>query len=135
MTVISDAMVDLGRGPDIDAVYFYAPGLRESASTTQIITPQWVAATVASNGTFTSPNLEPGPAMVRIRGVAYDLVVPDADTVRLWPLIDAAVPPPPDDGGFIRNGGGVRRAKVVTEAQFSASPHDPETIYYVLPNT
>lgn len=136
MTVISDTMVDIGHGPNVDALYIYAPGLRDSGDSTQIITGQWLSVPIAPAGTFTSPDLEPGPARVRIGGIAYELIVPDSDTpVRLWPLIDAAVPPPPDTAGFIRNGGGVMRAQVLTEAQYSGiGTPDPETLYIVVPN-
>ncbi|MGW4123632.1 hypothetical protein [Nocardia sp. NPDC004711] len=135
MTVIADTMVDIGHGPDVGAVYFRVPVLRDAAAHTQIVTPQWISAPISSDGTFTSPDLEPGPAQVRIGGIAYEIVVPVSPTpIRLWPLIDAGVPAVADRE-FVRDGGGVRRIQALPQSQFDAMPtgRDVDTIYITFP--
>ncbi|MGV9742858.1 hypothetical protein [Nocardia farcinica] len=136
MTVIADTFVDLGHRGDTSAVYFWAPGLRDSpAVPARIITPQYVAVPIDTTGSFTTGDLEPGPAKVRIGGIAYDIVIPDSPTpVRLWPLIDAGVPATPDRE-FVRDGGGVRRVHALTQAAFDAmpAPRDPETVFFTFP--
>ena len=92
MTVISDTLSDVGLTADRGPLYFYTPGLRNSSDDARILTPQLVHVGVAPDGTFTTPDLDPGPARVRIDGIVHDLTIPASPTpVRLWPLIEASV--------------------------------------------
>lgn len=98
MPVISDRLVDgakLGRGAQ---VVFYARGLRDSVDGDAIVIQARTPVPVdPTDGSFTTPNLEPGPYWCGIRwGLAQDfenfkIVIGDTDT-RLWPLLEEALP-------------------------------------------
>lgn len=134
MTVISDTLADIGAAADRGALYFYAPLLRDAL--THIVTPQWVSVGPDATGAFTTPDLQPGPAIVRIDGIAHPIDIPDSGTtVRLGPLIEAGIPQ--DDAGprYVINGGGVAILRWLTQAEWAAiAPGDPNTTYYVKPD-
>lgn len=139
MTVISDTMQSLGYAPDAGPLQFYARRLRTSADGTAIITPQWVhVGPNPSTGVFTTPDLDPGPAVVRIDGEQHDILIPDiGGTIALAPLLDAMVEPQlgTDITDFVRNGGGVMRIQRVTVSQYAAiATPDPQTFYAVVPD-
>lgn len=139
MTVISDTMQSLGYAPDAGPLQFYARALRTSADGTAIITPQWVhVGPNPSTGVFTTPDLDPGPAVVRIDGVARDIIIPDAGgTIALAPLLEAMTEPQSgtDTTGFVRDAGGFARAKVISAAEYSAltstTTPDPGSTFFV----
>lgn len=135
MTVIVDQFVDVGGHADRGALTFWAPVLRDSPVDGTIITPQYVAVTVENDGSFTTPDFAPGPARVRIGGIAHDIVIPDSPTeVRLWPLIDAGVPVVAERE-YVRDSGGVRRVQALPQSAFDAlaTPRDPETVFITYP--
>ncbi|MFI7527492.1 hypothetical protein [Nocardia salmonicida] len=135
MTVIADQFVDVGGHADRGALSFWAPVMRDSPLVGAIITPQYVAVAVETDGSFTTPDFAPGPARVRIGGLAYDIVIPDDPSpIRLWPLIDAGVSVVAERE-FVRDGGGVRRAVALPQSEFDAmpTPRDPETIFFTFP--
>ena len=139
MTVISDTMQSLGYAPDAGPLQFYARVLRTSADSTAIITPKWVHVGVnLSTGVFTTPDLDPGPAVVRIDGVAHDITIPDiAGPIQLWPLLQEAMSPPDgaDTTGFVVDGGGFRRVQVMSAAAYvalkSSTTPDPGSTFFI----
>ncbi|WP_282775900.1 hypothetical protein [Nocardia sp. CC201C] len=135
MTVISDTCEDLGGHADIGAIQFRAPLLRDAAAGDRIITSQWVSVPIAADGSFTSPDFEPGPARVRIEGRAYDIEIPDwATPVRLGPLLAAALPvPPSEEASAVRNLGGISGARTMTLDAFQALPSPNAHTLYVIP--
>ena len=98
MPVISDKLTDgakLGRGAQI---VFYARGLRDSVDGDAILTQARTPVPVdPTDGSFTTPNLEPGPYWCGIKWAAaqsfenFQIVIGDTDT-RLWPLLEEALP-------------------------------------------
>ncbi|MGY4103424.1 hypothetical protein ACW2Q0_28255 [Nocardia sp. R16R-3T] len=132
MTVISDRFSDISEHGDARAVQIWAPFMRDEMTGEFIVTPQHVHVAIASDGTFTTPDLLPGLARVRIAGVAYDITIPEWETpVRLGPLLAAALPiPPTDEAVAVRNYGGVSGILRLTLDEYTAlSVIDPETLY------
>lgn len=133
MTVISDTCADISGHGDTGAIYVWAPVIRDGDD--RIITPQYVALTIEPDGSFVSPDLEPGPARVRLDGRAYDIVIPDwPEPVRLGPLLAVALPvPPAEEASAVRNLGGVAGARRMTLAAYNALESiDPDTFYIIL---
>lgn len=134
MTVISEPVEDIGGADDNTQFEFSSPILRESDDGLGLITRRPVRV-VAEDGVLTTPELDPGPALVRIGGRAYDIEIPDSDTpVRLWPLIETGLPiPPEEEASAVVNGGGVARIQKLSQAAYDAIPTpDPETLYIVV---
>ena len=129
MTVISDVVENVAGTPDERVIVFSIKRVRQNVDGNAIVTSER-AQFVPVDGVFTTTDLDPGPADVKIHSQTYPIVIPDSDTpVRLWPLIDAGLPAPAPSAGFVRNGGGVARIEWVTEAQYAALVKDPETTY------
>lgn len=132
MTVISDTFADISGHGDVRAVTFWAPFMRDETTGEFIVTPQPVHVPIAADGSFTTPNLLPGLVRVRINGRAYDITLPDWETsVRLGPLLAAALPiPPTDEAVAVKNYGGVSGILRLTLDEYTAlSVIDPETLY------
>lgn len=134
MTVISEPIENIA-GADNNTMFEFASTiLRESDDGTSLVTVHPVFLT-AVDGVLTTPDMDPGPAHVRIGQRLYSIEIPDSGTpVRLWPLIEAGLPiPPTEEATAVRNGGGVARIQRITEAEYSAlvTP-DPETLYVVV---
>lgn len=134
MTVISDRVEDVGGvGDDVAAVVFFTEVLRDNTGGDAIVTTRRHDVHPVG-GEFTSPDLDPGPAVVQVGVKRYDIIIPvSSSAVRLWPLIDAGMPTPPSVAdGFVRNGGGVTRIEAVTQAVYnSLTTPDPATFYLI----
>lgn len=134
MTVISEPVAHIAGADDRTAFEFSSPILRENDAGTGTVTRAPVHL-VAEEGVLTTPDLDPGPATVRIGQIAYQIEIPDSVTaVRLWPLIEAGLPvPPEEEAAAVRNGGGIARAQRITESAYAAlATPDPETLYLVV---
>lgn len=133
MTVISEPLTDPAGRPETEPLAFYIETIRQNVAGTGTVSVQRVDVTPVG-GVLTTPNLDPGPAQVQWRGQRFSIVIPDsASPVRLWPLLDAAMPQPPaSTTGFVRNGGGVTRIQALTQAEYDAldSP-DPATLFII----
>lgn len=133
MTVISEPVENIGGADDKTVFTFASVILRESDDGTGLITTTSTHVR-ATEGVLTTPDLDPGPAMVRIGAKPYRITIPDSpDPIRLWPLIEAGLPiPPTEEAAAVRNGGGVARIQVTELADYHAIPTpDPETLYVV----
>lgn len=134
MTVISEPINTIGGADDNTQFEFSSPTVRASDDGTALITRRPVFC-VAEDGVLTTPELDPGPCLVRFGGRGYEIEIPDSPTdVQLWPLIEAGLPVSPAEmATAVVNGGGVARAVRITESAYSAlvTP-DPETLYVVV---
>ncbi|WP_280265328.1 hypothetical protein [Nocardia wallacei] len=133
MTVtITQDITDIAGVDDNSVIWFSQPeDPRVADDDVTMISTRRVSAKPVSG--LLTVQLEPGPCRVEFGGRFYDIEVPDV-AATLWPLINAGLPPPPPPGSaFVRNFGGVTGAQVVTAAWFAANPHDPTTLYIVLP--
>lgn len=133
MTTISEPLANIAGVDETDPVTFYLDTIRENADGAGTVTTR-IHQVWPINGVVTTEDLDPGPARVRIGLVTYPIVIPDSVTpVRLWPLLDAAIPPPKATNLFVRNGGGIARAQRISAAGYAAlvTP-DPETLYFVV---
>ena len=133
MTVISEPIENIAGADNDTAFAFSSLVLRESGDATGLITvvPSFLTAV---DGVLTTPDLDPGPARVRIGQATYQIEIPDSeDPIRLWPLIEAGLPVPPvEEMTAVRNGGGIRRAQAVELDDYLAIPTpDPETLFVV----
>lgn len=134
MTVISEPIEDIAGAGFGQPITFVVPMIRQSADGTSTVVEVRHSYTPVA-GVLTTGDLDPGPAVVRIRHATYNIVIPASATpVRLWPLIDAGMPtPPPTAEGFVRNGGGIARAVALTQIEYDAIPTpDPETFYVIV---
>ncbi|NEW33857.1 hypothetical protein GV791_14980 [Nocardia cyriacigeorgica] len=133
MTVISEPVGDIAGADDATVFVFSSKVLRESGDGTGLITTR-LASLQAEDGVLTTPDLDPGPAVVRIGAREYQIEIPDSPTpIRLWPLIEAGLPvPPTEEATAVRNGGGVARIQRISQTEYDAlvTP-DPETLYVV----
>ncbi|MGY2062109.1 phage upper tail fiber protein [Nocardia gipuzkoensis] len=133
MTVIADHIVDIGHSRAVRQIGFTAREIRQDHTGSGIVIRYNHLVEILPDGSFTTPNLDPGPAQVTIGNQVYSILVPDSGgTVRLWDLIDARLPAPPPTGlaEYVRNGGGVDRIVWMTEAEYTALPaRDPNTTY------
>lgn len=132
MTIIADRIIDIGHSRAVRQIAFSADHIRQGRSGSGIVIRYNHLVEILPDGSFTSPDLDPGPALVTIGNDSYPIRVPDTGgTVGLWGLIDANLPaPPPILSEFVRNGGGVDRVVWMTEAEFTALPvRDPNTTY------
>ena len=80
---------------------------------------------VDSDTSFTTPELDPGPAYVQFtpNGKKYYITIPDSGSpVQIGPLIEAGLPAPPNTlfGQFIANGGNLHRGDAMSDAEYSA---------------
>lgn len=132
MTVLFDDITNIAGASETRPLRFFVPVLRENDSGDGIVTTARYEAHV-EDGEFTTPDMDAGPAKVRIGLDTFDIIIPEsASPVRLWPLIDAGMPQPPaDTPGFVRNGGRVDRIQAVTMAEYADMTHDPETLYVI----
>lgn len=133
MTVISEPVDNIAGADSRTTFEFATLLLRESADGTGTVTtaPYFVQAT---DGMLTTPDLDPGPAQVRIGQRVYRIEVPDSpDPIRLWPLIEAGLPVAPvEEAAAVRNGGGARRLEVDELADYEAiAVPDPETLFFI----
>lgn len=129
MTVIADVVESVAGTADDRLIVFAIKRVRQNVDGNAIVSTEHVQYTPV-DGAFTTDDLDPGPATVKIGSLVYPIVIPDSDTaVRLWPLIDAGLPAPTPSASFVRNGGGVARIEWVTEAVYAGLVKDPETTY------
>lgn len=134
MTVITEPIENIAGADNNTRFEFSSTILRESDDGTSLITVNPVFLT-AADGVLTTPDMDPGPAQVRIGQRLYLIDIPDTATpVRLWPLIEAGLPVPPvEEATAVRNGGGVARIQRLSEEAYSAlETPDPETLYVVV---
>lgn len=91
MTVITATFDDLSLVSDAGSVEFWSDPVRISSSGSAIITPAIVTVKI-TNGTITTPSLDPGPARVRFQiGTwrrTYDIVVPSTGPADLMTLLE-----------------------------------------------
>lgn len=136
MTVISENVENIAGADNQTPFAFAAPVIRDSFDDTAFITTTPTRVMPVA-GVLTTPDLDPGPAVVRIGLRTYSIEIPDSPTpIRLLPLVEAGLPiPPTEEASAVRNGGGVALIRVLTEAQYAAlTSRDPETLYVVVPN-
>jgi hypothetical protein len=140
MTVISDRVQDVGyeRPTSINYVYFTAlASVRDSADDTRmIVRSRHTIAVNVADGSFTTDDLDPGPAEVRIGGDVYPITIPASGTpIRLWPLIQAGLPVTPESANHIASDGSVRREQVMTTAAYGvltgATTPDPGSVFFL----
>lgn len=131
MAVIADSILDIGHQRAVRTITFAAKRIRLDDDGAGVIIPYAHTVEVLPNGSFVSPDLDPGPAVVTIGSESYDINVPDGGgTVALWPLIDAQLPTPPTGDQWVRNAGGVDRVLWMPEAEYQALPErDRNTTY------
>lgn len=132
MAVITEPLADVAGSKATDPVIFWTEELRENeAGTGTTITRRHQFLPV--NGVLTTTDLDAGPAKVKVAGVVYSIVIPETDsTIRLWPLLDAAVPNAgAGDPSFVRNANNIRRVADVTQSDYAALSPDPDTVYFV----
>ncbi|RBO82056.1 phage upper tail fiber protein [Nocardia puris] len=133
MTVISDSIESIGGADDTTSISIASPVLR-AGHEGGVITRRPLELR-AVDGVLTTPDLDPGPATVRIGVRTYLIDIPDSGTpVELWPLIEAGLPvPPEEEATAVRNGGGVARIQRLTQSAYeSLATPDPETLYVVI---
>lgn len=133
MTIISEPVENIAGADNSTRFEFASVILRDSDDSTGLVTvrPEFVT---AADGVLTTPDLDPGPATVRIGQQLYRIEIPDSPTpIRLWPLIEAGLPvPPEEEATAVRNAGGVRRIQVADLIDYMEMPTpDPETLYVV----
>jgi hypothetical protein len=134
MTVISENVHSIAGVDNTTVLTFRSPSVRDSDDDTALITP-WMIQLTAVGGVLTTPDLEPGPAIVGIGISEYAIQIPESATpIRLWPLIEAALPvSPAEQAHAVIDAGGVRRIQLITESAYLAlTTPDPETLYVVL---
>ncbi|GAA5081492.1 MULTISPECIES: phage upper tail fiber protein [Nocardia] len=133
MTIIADRIIDIGHARAVRQIAFTARDIRRDHTGSGIVVRYNHLVEILPDGSFTSPDLDPGPALVTIGNQSYPILVPDTGgTVPLWDLIDAHLPLPPATGlnDYVRNAGGVDRIVWMTETEFTALPaRDPNTTY------
>ncbi|PSR64012.1 MULTISPECIES: hypothetical protein [Nocardia] len=136
MTVISDKITDIAGLGETDNVVFETITIRDNIGETAIVTTRRHSYAPGEDGTFTTDDLDPGPARVRVGLSTYNIEIPDtSDAIRLMPLIEAALPmPPAETAAAVHNFGGVSGMKAVTQSWWDSNPHDPATFYIVLPD-
>lgn len=133
MTVISEPISNIAGADDLTVFVFRSILNRESADGTGLVTSR-IETMQADDGILTTPDLDSGPAAVRIGATEYRIEIPDSPTpIRLWPLVEAGLPiTPVEEATAVRNGGGVRRIAVAELDDYLAMPTpDPETVYIV----
>lgn len=131
MTIITEPVVNIAGLADNDAVTFFVGEIRRRASGHGIVTPKRVPV-VPVNKVLTTPELNPGQAMVRIGNSTYEIDIPDSATpVALMPLIEAGLPAPGLKPDFVFNGGGIARAETMTLTEYSSAVKDPATLYFL----
>ncbi|MCA1009010.1 hypothetical protein LCL87_25140 [Rhodococcus hoagii] len=133
MTILTGTVRDIGAYDDLTNFTFATPTVREDDSGDGIITTRKVRCQAAA-GVLTTPNLEPGIAILTIQGDPrpYQITIPDSPTpVQLWPLIQAATPPDPGawTTGYVSNAGGIARVKAVPLTAYPGMAKDPATVY------
>lgn len=136
MTVISDQVTDLAGLGETDSIVFETFVIRDNKAGTAIVNTRRHKYAPDEDGTFTTDDLDPGPARVTlgVGGSAYDITIPDDDNeIRLMPLIEAGLPVPAvEEAAAVRNLGGVDGIRRVTQAWYDTQPHDPATLYIVV---
>ena len=133
VTVISEPISSIAGADDLTVFVFRSLRNRQSDDGTGFVTTR-IETMQASGGVLTTPDMDPGPAAVKIGATEYKITIPDSDDpIRLWPLVEAGLPvPPAEEATAVRNGGGVRRIAVAELDDYLAMPTpDPETVYIV----
>jgi hypothetical protein len=136
MTVISEPVEDIAGADNATVFIFSSPVVRESDSGTGMITRRTQRYTSVA-GVLSTGDLDPGPATVTICVTPYQITIPDSGSpVRLWPLVEVAMPVPPDEVAHaVINGGGIARAQRVTESEYAALIEpDEQTLYVQVPD-
>lgn len=136
MTVITET-IDTIAGADTTTTFQFASSLvRDSSGDNALITTAGVQVKPV-NGVLTTPDLDPGPAVVQVGVQSFAITIPDSGTpIRLWPLIEAALPvPPAQQAAAVVNGGGAARIQVMTADDYatlvSTTTPDPGSIFLV----
>lgn len=135
MTVISEHVDNIAGADDGTVFVFASILLRDSDDGTSLITTTPTRVTPVA-GVLTTPDLDPGPAYVRVGlSQSYRVDVPDSPTpIRLWPLIAVGLPVPPvEEATAVRNLGGIAGAKRVTLAEYQAMPTPDLATLFIVP--
>lgn len=133
MTVLTANVRDVAGVDDRTVFTFSVPVVRGDAGGDVVTVRKFHLS--ANDGVLETPDLHPGPAVLRIAGdpTEYHITVPDSATpVQLWPLIDAAAPPPSGalwGTGYIRDAGGVARVQALPVDDYPGAVKDPATLY------
>lgn len=130
MTILFDNIENIAGARHDDPIVVRAISIRENQTGSGIITDDGYSVWAEEDGSITTPDLDPGPAVVVIGGQTHRIEIPvSTSPIRLWPLIDAQLPAVPADSGYVRNAGGVARIQVMTETAYAALTNpDPETL-------
>ncbi|WP_028477909.1 hypothetical protein [Nocardia sp. CNY236] len=134
MTVtITQDIADIAGLADNTPVWFWQDEHpRAAANGVTMVSTRRISATPVAG--MLTVQLEPGPCSAQFGVRRYDFIVPDIDAT-LWPLISAGLPaPPPPGSAHVRNFGGVTGVQRVTQSWYAAEPHDPTTLYIVVPD-
>lgn len=136
MTILTGFVRDIGNLDELTTFKFAVPVIRDVGDGAGVVTTRKILCQADASGVLTTPDLDPGPAILTIQGdpQQYHITVPDSDDpVLLWPLIQAATPPEPGawTTGFIADGGGITRAKAVPIDDYPDIPKDPATLYII----
>lgn len=134
MTVLTATVRDIAGADDRTRFLFFVPIVRGDGGTEVVTTRRYSASAVG--GVLTTPDMEPGPAVLKLSGSAteYHITIPDSETpVQLWPLIEAATPPDNTawTTGFVHNADGVARVQAVPQTEYGAMVKDPATLYFL----
>jgi hypothetical protein len=136
MTVITET-IDTIAGVDSSTTFaFSAPNVRDSSGDNALITTTSVSVKPV-DGVLTTPDLDPGTAVVQVGLQSFTITIPDSATpIRLWPLIEAALPvPPAQQATAVINGGGAARIQVMTADDYAAlvstTTPDPGSVFLV----
>ncbi len=135
MTVIVES-IDTIAGADSSTVFqFSSPVVRDSSGDNALITTVSMQVKPV-DGVLTTPDLDPGPATVQVGVTPFAITIPDSPTpIRLWPLIEAALPTSPAQAAkAVVNGGNAARIQVMTAAEYTAlvasTTPDPGSIFF-----
>lgn len=136
MTVITET-IDTIAGADSNTTFAFAsPTVRDSSGDNALITTTAIQVKPV-DGVLTTPDLDPGPAVVTVGLQSFAITIPASGTpIRLWPLIEAALPVPPAQvAAAVVNGGGAARIQVLSADEYNAlvasTTPDPGSIFFV----
>jgi hypothetical protein len=136
MTVIAEPIENIAGADNTTVFVFAASVVRESDDGDALVTTLTTRVTT-TDGVLITPDLDAGPATVRIGLHSYAIDIPESPSpVRLWPLVEAGLPvPPSQEAQAVRNGGGIARIQRISASAYAAlvTP-DPETLYIVVPD-
>ncbi|MGY1945354.1 hypothetical protein [Nocardia asiatica] len=135
MTVISESVSSIG-GADNNTVFGFQSILdRENFAGTGMITAALITLQ-AVGGVLTTPPLDPGDTIAYVGSRRYMIKVPDSETpVRLMPLIADGLPiMPVQEARAVIARGSITALEDVTESWWAANPHNPGTLYVLIPD-